>query len=298
MNDEERQKFRRSGEIAAQALQLGLGMVDDGVYLLDVAEEVENYIRSKGALPAFPVNLSINEVAAHYTPKDKDKLRFDPGDVVKVDVGAHIDGYVGGDTAGTVEVTTNHYREMIESAVKARDMAMEIIGDGLPLNSVGRIVEESIKSDGFLPIANLTGHQIDRYNLHAGLTIPNVDDGNMNPIRDGMILAVEPFVTNGEGFVKGGKPGNIYRVIRERPIKDEELKEFYNRLVSDFNTLPFCDRWCTQFDSKAGLKINKLVRHGLVSSYATLLETKRGCVTQSEHTVLIKGSKAEILTLP
>lgn len=298
MNEDARQKFRRSGEIAAQGLQLGLGMIEDGVLLLDVAEEVENYIRSKGALPAFPVNLSINEVAAHYTPKDKDKLRFDPGDVVKLDVGAHIDGYVGGDTAGTVEVTTNLHRDMIESAVKARDLAMEVLGDGLPLNSVGHIVEQSIKNDGFLPVANLTGHQIDRYNLHAGLTIPNVDDGNMNPIRDGMVLAVEPFVTNGEGYVKAGKPGNIYRVIRERPIKDEDLKEFYARLVSEFNTLPFCDRWCTQFDKKAGMKINKLVRHGLVSSYATLIEVKRGCVTQSEHTVLIKGNKAEILTIP
>jgi len=297
MNEEARQNFRRSGEIAAKALQLGLDMVDEDVLLLDVAEEIENYIRSKGAVPAFPVNLSINEVAAHYTPKEKDKLRFDPGDVVKVDVGAHIDGYVGGDTAGTVEVTTNRYRDMIESAVKARDTVMEVLGDGLPLNSVGRIVEQSIKSDGFLPVSNLTGHQIDRYNLHAGLTIPNVDDGNLNPIRDGMVLAVEPFVTNGEGLIKAGKPGNIYRVIRERPIKDDDLKEFYAYLVTEFKTLPFCDRWCTSFDSKAGAKINKLVRHGLVSSYATLVEMKRGCVTQSEHTVLIRGKKAEILTL-
>ena len=298
MNEDCWDRLRRSGQIAAQALQLGMDMVDDGVRLLDVAEEIESYIRSKGAQPAFPVNLSINEVAAHYTPGHNDKLRFDPGDVVKVDVGAHIDGYVGGDTAGTVAVGSKRNHELIASAVKARDMVMEVIGEGMPMNGIGRMVEGSITGDGYRPVANLTGHQIDRFNLHAGLTIPNVDDGNLNPVKDGMVLAIEPFATNGEGLIKAGKPGNIYRVLRERPLKDPELKVFFDRLREEFQTLPFCDRWCTSFDPKAEAKINKLVRHGLVSSYATLVEVKRGCVTQSEHTVLIRGRKAEILTLP
>jgi len=134
LSDTELEKLRKAGKIAAHAVQLGMDMVDDNVKLYDVAEEVEGYIRSHGAKPAFPCNLSINEVAAHYTPTPKDKLRFEVGDVVKVDAGAHIDGFVG-DTAGTVEVRTKNFTNLIESAKKARDTVMEFIGDGCQLRT-------------------------------------------------------------------------------------------------------------------------------------------------------------------
>jgi len=294
LTPEELEKLKKAGSIAAQALRLGMDMVAENVKLLDVAEEVESFIRRHGAKPSFPCNLSLNEVAAHYTPSPKDKSKFYIGDVVKVDVGTHIDGFVG-DTAGTVEVGTRSFKTMIESSVKARDKVMEFISEGLPVNEIGKAVDISIRQDGFRPIANLTGHEIKRYNLHSGLGIPSVDDRNTTTIRSGMMIAVEPFATNGQGLIRSAKPGNIYKIAKERPMADTELKEFYDMLSEQFSTFPFCERWCDH--PKAGVMLNKLLRHGLVTSYAQLTEVKKGCVTQSEHTVYIDGKKALVTTL-
>jgi methionyl aminopeptidase len=294
LSSEEIGKLKKAGEIAAQALRIGMDMVSENVKLSDVAEEVESYIRKHGAKPSFPCNLSINEVAAHYTPAPNDRRRFEPGDVVKVDVGTHVDGWIG-DTAGTVEVGTRSFKTMIESSVRARDAVMEIVGDGCPLCEIGRIVETTIAQYGFRPVKNLTGHEVKRYNLHAGLSVPNYNDGNKTMVKEGMIFAIEPFSTNGQGMIKAGKFGNIYKMAKERPIADADLKAFYETLSNDFATLPFCERWCD--DPKAGHKLSKLLRHGLITAYPQLTEVKKGCVTQSEHTVYVDGKNTVVTTL-
>jgi len=172
---------------------------------------------------------------------------------------------------------------------------MEFIGEGCPVNEIGRAVDASIRRDGFKPIANLTGHEIKKYNLHSGLAIPNVNDNSKTLVRAGMILAVEPFATNGGGLIRSARPGNIYKISQERPIADPELKDFYDTISKEFVTFPFTDRWCDH--PKAGHMISKLVRHGLVTMYSQLVEVKKGCVTQSEHTVYIDGKNATITTL-
>ena len=294
LSTDELEKLRKAGRIAAEALQIGMDMVDSGVLLLDVAEEVEGYIRSHGAKPAFPVNLSINEVAAHYTPSVGDRTKFDIGDVVKVDCGAHVDGFVG-DTAGTVEVRTKNFTSLIQASKDARDSVMEFIGDGCPINEIGKLVNSTIQRSGFQPIRNLMGHEIRPYNLHAGLSIPNVDDGNTKTVEAGMVIAVEPFATNGAGIIDSGKPSNIYKVVRNLPIADPDLKAFYDDMCQTVSTFPFCERWLD--DPKTSVKVNKLMRHGLILRYSQCIERKRGCVSQWEHTVYVAGKKAEITTL-
>ncbi|MCL2712890.1 MAG: type II methionyl aminopeptidase, partial [Methanomassiliicoccaceae archaeon] len=290
---EDMEKLKKAGKIAAEALRIGMDMVSENGKLLDVATEVEAYIRKCGAKPAFPCNLSLNEVAAHYTPSVNDRTRFDLGDVVKVDVGAHIDGFVG-DTAGTVEVGTRSFKMLIESSIRARDAVMEFIGEGCPINEIGTVVDTTIRQYGFRPIANLTGHEIKAYNLHSGLSVPSVNDNNPIPVKAGMVLAVEPFATNGQGLIKSVRPGNIYKIAKDRPIADAELREFYDTISENFVTFPFCERWCDH--PKAGHMLNKLLRHGLITSYPQLAEVKRGCVTQSEHTVYIDGKNTLVTT--
>ena len=294
LKSEELEKLRKAGRVSANAREKGMAMVAEGVKLFDVAEEVEGYIRSQGCKLAFPCNISINEIAAHYTPSVNDKLRFQIGDVVKVDCGAQVDGFVG-DTAGTVEVGTNRFRDLIEAAKSARDTVMEFIGEGCPINEIGQAVDMTIRNRGFVPIRNLTGHQIEPYNLHAGLCIPSYDDGNTDRLKAGMVIACEPFATNGAGMIVSGRPGNICRIIRDKPIADPELQDFFNYLKEEFSTFPFCARSCD--DPKATQKISKLIRHGYLSSYALCVEQKKGCVAQFEHTTYMIGPKAEITTL-
>ncbi|MDR1690958.1 MAG: type II methionyl aminopeptidase [Candidatus Methanoplasma sp.] len=295
LNNDEILKLRKAGETAAAARALGMDMVREGVRLYDVAQEVEGFIRSKGCGIAFPCNISINEIAAHYTPCVDDKKVFEIGDVVKIDCGAELDGYVG-DTAGTVEVGTKRYRSLIESSKRARDTVAEFIGAGVPICEIGRAVEMSMMQDGFKPIRNLCGHQIKQYNLHAGVSIPSYNDGNTDKLVPGMIVAVEPFATNGDGMVLNGPPGNIVRILRERKLADPKSQEFFEYVKGEFKSFPFCARSCEFPDAEKHVKT--LLRHGVLSSYAQLIESKKGIVSQHEHTFYIAGERAEVTTLP
>jgi methionyl aminopeptidase len=295
MNEDVLDKVRRAGAVAGEARQLGASMVDEGVPLLKVADEVEAYIIRKGARPAFPTNISINDIAAHYSPRSDDKLTFKRGDLVKVDVGAHVDGYIG-DTAVTVEVRTKNWTNLIDASSKALTMAIEMIGEGVPVGSIGGTIERAIKSNGFVPVTNLTGHGMNQYNLHAGLTIANYDDGNPTKVTKDMILAIEPFATHGAGEVRNLKSGNIYRIFRDREVKDEKAMEHFRLIKENFGTLPFCERWCTALDPKAPNHLKTLVRHGVLFAYPILSEVKGGMVSQTEHTVVINGHKAQVTT--
>jgi len=260
-----------------------------------VANEVESFIIRKGAKPAFPVNIGINDNAAHFTPATDEKGVFQRGDLVKVDVGAHVDGFVG-DTAVTVEVATKNWQSLIDSSAKALQMALEMAGDNVNVSAIGGVVERTIKSHGFKPVSNLTGHGMKRFNLHAGLTVPNVDDRSIAKMKAEMVVAIEPFATNGGGQVFNDRPGNIYRVLRDRPVRDPKAAELFKAITSEFGTLPFCERWCTALYPEAPALLHTLVRHGLISSYAILKEVRGGMVSQKEHTIIISSSKCEVTT--
>lgn len=295
MNDSRLSALRKAGSVAAQARDTGGDMIEEGATYLEVAESVEGTIRRKGAKPAFPVNIGVNEVAAHYTPSSKDRSKFSRGDLVKMDVGAHVDGYIG-DTAVTVEVGTRNKERLIESANRALTFALEMISVGTTVSTIGGAIEKSIRGFGYEPVTNLTGHGMEKYSIHAGLTIPNIDDGDKSRVEDGMVIAVEPFATDGKGKVSNGKGGNIYRVLRERHIKDKKALDFFSTLREEFGTLPFCERWCVELNKKAPKHLRTLVRHGLISSYPVLEEVNRGLVSQAEHTIVLNDSRVEITT--
>ncbi len=295
LNEDQLSKLRTAGKVAGAARELGLSMVKEGVKLYDVAQEVEGYIREHGCGLAFPCNISINEVAAHYTPCCGDPKVFEIGDVVKVDCGAELDGYVG-DTAGTVEVGTAAYRDLIEISKTARNTVAEFIGDGVTLSAIGKTVESVMRGAGFVPVSNLCGHQIEPYNLHAGLSVPSYDNESKETVKAGMVVAVEPFATNGAGEVRNGRPGNIVRFVRDRKIPDQKAAEFLDYVKGEFKTFPFCARSCDFPDAERHVKT--LLRHGVLSGYAQLVEAKKGIVSQHEYTFYIDSHRGEVTTLP
>jgi methionyl aminopeptidase len=287
--------LRKAGAISRDARELGIGLVAEGKRLVDVANEVEAYIIHRGARPAFPVNIGVNDIAAHFSPSTEDKTVFHRGDLVKMDVGAHVDGYVG-DTAVTIEVSTKNWKSLIESTSKALRIAIEMIGENVGVSQIGGAIERSITADGYKPVVNLTGHGMHRYNLHAGLTIPNVDDGNPMKVKPDMVIAIEPFATNGGGQVYNDRPGNIYRVLHGRPLQDQKAAKLFESIKENFGTLPFCERWCTLMAPDAPVLLKNLIRHGVIACYPVLREVKSGMVSQSEHTTLIMNGKVEVTT--
>jgi len=294
------ESYKQAGVIAADARDYGVSLLKPGVRLLDVATQLETRIKGKGAGLAFPVNIALNTLAAHYSPRHDDALVFKQGDVVKLDVGAHIDGYIA-DTAITVEIGSHSYETMIAASSKALERAIEILKAGTPLSEIGAVVQETICGFGFKPIDNLMGHGLGRFELHSGLSVPNVKGIglNMKP-KDGDVLAIEPFATNGIGHVISGAGSNIFLCspgLKARLIRDSKTKLLFEKMTTKFRTLPFAERWYHELSPASGeLALKKLSYLGLVKQYPQLFEGKNGIVTQKEHTVIVTEHGCEVIT--
>ncbi len=246
---EDLERWREAGRISGEARRVGARALVPGARRRDVAEAIESYIRSKGAEPAFPANLSRNDEAAHYTPSVEDEVRFETGDLVKVDVGAHLDGAIA-DTAETVEVGGTRQFENLRRAADEGVTAgiAHVRANGL-VDDVSRAIEEAIHARGFKPISDLTGHSINRYLLHAGKSVPNVRGLTGERFVEGEIIAIEPFATNGVGHIMNGPFGNILRFRRDPGPSDPTLARLYER----FRTLPFAARWAAAPEETAAL---------------------------------------------
>ena len=289
-----REKYLRAGAIAKEAREYGASRVKAGGSSLELADEIEAVIRKRGAECAFPVNIGVNDVAAHYTPSRENDLRFRQGDVVKLDVGAHVGGYPA-DTAVTVEVGTRNHTKLIEAARDALQMCVEMVAPGTTVSAIGSMVSKTVSSAGFRPVENLTGHSMERFNLHAGLSIPNIETRDRTTLQEGMILAIEPFASTGAGRVSGKGRGSIYRIIRERKAPPE-VTALYSKISKAYGPFPFAGRWCDQLDPNAQTLLHKMFRLGIVMNYPVLTDTGAGVVAQAEHSVLVTSDGCELLT--
>ena len=296
MDIKELEKWKEAGKLAHDALHFGKKLIKENVSMLNVTEKIEKYVFDNGGKLAFPTNLAINNVGAHWTPSSKTNKNFKEGDVVKLDVGVHIDGYIG-DNALTIEIGTNKYAKMIETSREALNAAIEVAGPGINVGIIGYAVQTTIENRGYKPIANLTGHGIKRYNLHSGISIPNIKENGGTILKVGDIIAIEPFVTDGAGRVGGKRNSNIYHVRQIRNIRDEKAARMIDEIQHRYKGLPFAERWLHQIQElDATSSLTKLMRAGIISYYPVLDELGSGMVAQSEHTVLITNSGSEVLT--
>jgi methionyl aminopeptidase len=299
MDDNIYEKYKQAGKIAAKARDYGISLIKPGKRFLEVAELIEKKILQSGAELAFPVNIAVNEIAAHYTPSHNDNKIFYKGDIVKIDVGAHIDGFIA-DTAATLEVETDNYSDMIRAVGEGLDTAINMIKSGIDLSNIGKAVKKSISSFGYKPIDNLTGHNLNRFILHGGLSVPSVPEliKKRRPKEDD-VIAIEPFATNGIGHVISGFGSNIFlcnKNINLRLLRDKKSRIFFNRLKNNYKTLPFAERWAFKLFDNDDIFLRKLNFLGVIKHYPQLIEAKNGIVAQKEHTVIINQEGCEVTT--
>jgi methionyl aminopeptidase len=293
-------QYKRAGTIAADAREYGVTLLKPGVRFLDVATAIETRVKQNGGGLAFPVNIAVNTLAAHYSPRHDETQTFKKGDLVKLDVGAHVNGYIA-DTAITIELETHTYDAMIQASSDALENAIQTLSAGILLRKIGETVERTITSQGFKPINNLMGHGLDRYQLHSGVSIPNTGSiGGSNKLKEGNVVAIEPFATNGAGHVISGEGSNIYlctESLKAKFIRDNKIKAMFEKMTQHFRTLPFAERWCHDLLPNGGvLALKKLSFLGVTKHYPQLLEAKGGMVTQREHTVIIREDGCEVIT--
>ena len=295
---EELQKFRTSGRILRETREEMRSFVKENMPIIEVCEKAEGLIRQKGGKPAFPCNVSINEVAAHYTSTPSDVSRIPEGSTVKVDIGVQVDGYVT-DTAFTAAFNPEG-RSMTNTAELALKTAIDNIHGDMALGKIGALIETTIKNRGFRPISNLTGHSVGRYLIHAGTSIPNVSQVSLSKVRTGEVYAIEPFVTVPEaiGRVDDSPQITIYRLLKTKSTKTEAAKKLLKNIETNFRTLPFAERWLIGVVPREqhNAAFKELFVSKAIMGYPVFVEVSKKPVAQAEHTVLIKDEGCEVLT--
>jgi methionyl aminopeptidase len=278
-------KILEAGEIASKTVKYAKEIIKKDVPLIEIAEKIEEKIVELGGKPAFPTNLSIDDIAAHYTPTYNDETKAHG--LLKIDLGVHVNGFVA-DTAFSVDLeNSEENKKLIETAEQTLENAIKITKKGTKLNEIGKTIQETIESEDFSPIINLSGHSIEEYDLHAGITIPNHDNGNTEELDKGLI-AIEPFVTTGSGKVYDGKPSGIYHLIDEKTPRTTIARKVLNFIQQEYKSLPFCQRWLVNnFGTKALFAIKQLEDNGNLHNYPQLIEASHKPVAQAEHTLLI-----------
>jgi methionyl aminopeptidase len=291
VSDEVVKAYRRAGEAAKAAINRAFEVVRAGVSIKDVCDDLERKIIEFGCKPAFPCNICINEVAAHYTADENTRTIIPDNCIVKVDVGAHYDGYIA-DAAVTINLSSEH-EDLIKSVREAIDNVSNDIEAGVSVMKISAIIEKTIKSYEFKPIKNLCGHQMDRYKLHTGFAIPNVKQVKdmFTKLYPGYAYAIEPFATidSGKGEVNGVRGGNIFKLVSPRPPKMGAARSLFLAIQRRFNYLPFTRRWLSDFrDNPSYSKaFYQLLDRGYITEYPYMVEGNGKPVAQWEHTFLI-----------
>jgi methionyl aminopeptidase len=292
------EEYRKSGKITNEVRTMVKARVRPGMSYVEACEMVEKEIASKGGAPAFPTGIGVNEVTAHYAPQSGDMGIFGESDVIKVDFGVHVDGYVT-DTAVTVTFNPDR-RLLLEATERALNVAIETVKRDTRPGEIGREVQREAARLGFRTIENLTGHTVDRYVVHAGKSIPNLFMPGMPALRKGDVFAIEPFLTLGTaaGYVVDAPSQTIFSVVARKKVGTLELDAFTDRVWNDRKSLPFTPRWYAEEFGEKKLReiLERLRAKRVMRAYPTLVEASGSPVAQFEQTMALDDAGLTVLT--
>ena len=292
------EQYRESGRITNEVRALVKARVRPGMGYLEACLFVEKEIEARGGRPAFPTGIGVDRVTAHYAPQDDDRSVFRESDLIKVDFGVHIDGYIT-DTAVSITFNPDH-RLLLEATERALGAAIETAKKEVRTGEIGREIYREASRFGFKTIENLTGHTLDRYVVHAGKSIPNLYMPGMQSLKKGDVFAIEPFVTLGSaaGYVVDSPSQTIFSLAMRKRTGVAELDRFAEMIWEERKTLPFTPRWyADEFgrDKLSGI-LRRLMERRIVRSYPTLVEASGNPVAQFEQTMALDEGGLIVLT--
>jgi methionyl aminopeptidase len=292
------EQYRKAGKVTDEVRALLKTRMRPGMGYLETCLLVEKEIAARGASPAFPTGIGVGHVTAHYSPQEDDTSVFKETDLVKVDFGVHVEGYIA-DTAVTVTFNSEH-RLLLEATEKALGAAIEAAKKEQRTGEIGREIQREASRWGFRTIENLTGHTLDRYVVHAGKSIPNLYVPGTQSLKKGDVFAIEPFVTqrSAAGYVVDSPSETIFSLVARKKTGDVELDRFAETVWDDRKTLPFTPRWYSlEFGrGRVGDILRQLMKKRIMRSYPTLVEASGSPVAQFEHTMGLDEDGLVVLT--
>jgi len=296
------ESYIKAGKALVSAKKLARKLVKPGALFLEIGNRCEEEIIKQGADLSFPINISLNEIAAHYSPPIDDKTVVPEKGLLKIDMGSHYNGYIA-DSAITINIDGDPKLEKyVEAAKEGLNAAIGQFKPGVKLYELGDAIAHEIISRGLRPITNLGGHQLEQFNLHAGNFIPNFKDKSHNyTLKPGDAYACEPFATSGVGKVVNGKKAYIFRFVKKKKknISYEHLN-YMNKFEKYFKHLPFSPRWILKEKIMPKNKVDRIIniftRKGIIDKYNVLIEKTAEPVSQFEHTLVIDEEGNTIVT--
>lgn len=291
LTSEQYERHREAGAILTTVREETINMLDVGVDHLELATFAENRIRELGGKPAFPINISIDEEAAHGTPAADEDSTFGE-ELVNLDFGVHVDGWIA-DSAVTVDLRGDK-SELVEASEAALAAAIALVEPGVETGELGAAIEDEITDRGYNPIVNLSGHGLDHYEQHTTPNIPNRAVAESPELSVGDVVAIEPFATDGSGKVNEGNRTEIYSLETERQVRNRDAQHVLDQITSEFKTLPFAARWLDT--SRAKMALRRLEMNDIIHGYPVLKEADGTFVSQAEHTVIVTPDGCEVTT--
>ncbi len=293
MEPQEVENYIEAGRIGKQIKQHLENFVKPRMKLIEIAEEVDKKIKEYDAKPAFPINLSLNEIAAHYTPSIEDETLAEG--ILKIDLGIEKNGYIA-DTAFTLDLTPKkEFSEMINLNKEILKETLDSLNYDSEVHEIGNKIAKLLENKKFNIIRNLTGHSLDKYQIHTEPTIPNTPNKNKTPLEE-KAIAVEPFLTTGVGEVIEGKPSEIYMLINKKNVRDNESRKILDFIEEEYQTKPFCRRWLDQAGFKTNFSLKLLTKQGIIYNFPVLIEKSKSPVSQFEETIIFHEQKKIITT--
>lgn len=291
LESEAYEAHREAGRILATVREETVERLEVGAGHLELAEFAEERIRELGGQPAFPMNISVDEEAAHGTPAPGEETTFDE-ELVNIDIGVHVDGWLA-DSATTVDLGGDH-GDLVAASRDALEAAIDVVGPGVQTGELGAAIEDAITARGYNPVLNLSGHGLGHWEQHTSPNIPNrgIDGGAVLEVGD--VVAIEPFATDGRGKVHDGNVQQIYALQQERQVRNRAAQQILEQVTEEFRTLPFAVRWLDH--PRAEMALRRLEMQDVVTGYPILQEEDGRFVSQAEHTVIVTEGGCEVTT--
>ena len=223
---------------------------------------------------------------------------FEAEDVVKLDIGVEVDGYVADNAQSKYLGTDPNWHRLVEASAAGLGAALETVGPGVKVHEVSAVIEAAIEAHGYRPVYNLTGHGVARWKVHTSPQIPaSPDRGDSFIFEPGMVVAIEPFATNGRGQVTEQGRGEVFSMRRE-PRKMKLIDPAVWEKIEGMNGLPFARRTFGNLPKDAvESTLARLIRIGCLAVYPPLADPDHSVrISQTEHTVIITDDGCEVIT--
>ncbi|EAS66866.1 proliferation associated protein [Dictyostelium discoideum AX4] len=301
--------YNAAGIIANNAIKHVISKCVVGALVVDICQYGDDFIEAEAAKTftkrknlekgiAFPTCVSVNNCVGHFSPLKGNTRTLKQGDVVKIDLGCHIDGYIAvgahtiiiGNTSA--ESMTGKVADAICAAHYALEAALRMIRPGKTSNEVTQVIEKISDMYGVTSVSGILSHELKRFIIDGEKVIFSKNEPSQKiqtyEFQENEVYCIDIVMSTGEGKAReeADRP-TIYRrnLDSTYKLKSKASRDFKDQIVKRYSALPFPLRNFDEKVSKLGLV--ELVEHQVLAAYPVLFD-RSGCeVVQFKTTVLV-----------